>query len=236
MSSPLLSKMAIRVSDFFRWWEFNKKFLRWEDPWRYRSTQHEKNRRDAMERVIQGKFYDQALEIGCYEGLFSERLLPLSGTLTCLDISQVALRRCRRHLEPLVAAERFSTQGKRRPGLRFVRANFRTWDPGSQQFDLIVLGDVFYYLEAAIKLEKPCGEMIHASLPAAARRVCQWLRPRGRVLMTHGFGCAEQFARREGYRNMFVAEGLKILHEEIGESSDKGGSRVFLHLFEKPDL
>lgn len=232
----MLGKLAVRVNDFFRWWEFNKKFLRYSDPWRYQTTVHEQNRFQVMERAIQDRRYEQALEIGCYQGLFSERLLALTRDLTCLDISPVALKRCRRRLEAVLGSREWASRGGRwRPQVEYVRANFRSWDPLPKRYDLIVMGDVFYYLEPALKLRKHFGEAIHSTLPDAARRVVGWLKPGGRMLMTHGFGCAEQYQTRQEYRDLFVSAGLRVLKEELGEASDKGGSRIFLNLFEKPE-
>ncbi len=228
-----MKKWIIKLNDFFRWWEFNKKFLRWADPWRYKTTVYEQNRRDLMAEILSDKRYDSILEAGCYEGLFSERLLPLGKHLVLLDISPVALKRCRRNMESIRRSSR-SSVGSAEPSIEYVRANLRTWNPGGQRFDLIVLGDVFYYLDPAIKLEKWFGKIIHSTLQGAAHRVCAWLRPQGRVLLAQTFGDEKQLAHRREIRDMFLFEGLKVLQEKTGPTSDKGGSRVFLDLLEKP--
>src|SRR5206468_1016482 len=123
------------------WWHRRKTlgkmervFSRGEDPFHYRQSTYEAARLSAMEAALGGRRYERALEVGCAEGDFTDKLLSAAAHVTALDISPTAIGRLKERL-----------RGK---AVAFVTTDLRDWTPPpGQSFDLIVLGDVLYYLD-----------------------------------------------------------------------------------------
>ena len=106
--------------------KMNRQFGKREDPFAYRTTPYEAARLEAMEKALGTAPLGTALEVGCAEGHFTEKLARRSGRVIALDISSVALERAR----------------KRAPAA-FIEADLMTWEPGLfAPVDAIVLGDV----------------------------------------------------------------------------------------------
>lgn len=187
------------------WWHgFNTRrkmdrvFSRGEDPYHYADSPYERARLDAMQAALAPR--GRALEVGCAEGLFTERLAPLAKELVALDISPVALERARR----------------RCPGVRFEEADLRRWSPASgSRFETIVLGDVLYYLD------KP---LVQDEFRELFGRVASWLEPGGTLLLAHGFAGPRERAHREGFRKLFEAEGLSLASERVIGDGEADGS------------
>jgi hypothetical protein len=79
-------------------WEFAAR----EDPWSYAtdSCHLSRIRREIelLDSVRCKKRFEKVLEIGCAEGLFTEKLAPLCDFLHAVDISTVALARARHNM------------------------------------------------------------------------------------------------------------------------------------------
>jgi len=67
-----------------------------------------------------------ALDAGCGEGSDAHWLAARGWRVTALDVSAVALRRGAAHAPPDVADR-----------IRWQQADFRTWEPGDEAFDLV---------------------------------------------------------------------------------------------------
>src|SRR5262245_52366165 len=101
------------------------------DPWGYARTELERRRFATAVELIEGTGrtpFPTALEVGCSEGLFTERLAPDCRSLLCTDISETALARAR---ERLAGSEQVS----------FARWNALT-DPRPGRYDLVVCMDM----------------------------------------------------------------------------------------------
>lgn len=190
------------------WWhryktrrKMNRVFSRGADPYHYRSSPYEISRLEAMEAGLGARSYAHALEVGCAEGAFTERLSRHAARVTAIDISSVALARARARLGGL-------------PQMELVEADIRDWSPPDQGgYDLIVLGDVLYYLD------KP---LVQGPFEQTFPRVRSWLKPGGRLLLAHGFAGPAEKIHRESFGRRFAALGLKPVEERIiegGESS-----------------
>jgi predicted TPR repeat methyltransferase len=196
-----LNKRAVRR-------KMDRVFSRKEDPYGYRELPYELERLKAMEASLGDRSYEQGLEIGCAEGVFTERMAKRVKRMTGLDVSPVALARARERLA-----------GK--PGVEFVEADVRSWPgPSPGSCDLIVVGDVLYYLD------KP---MVGAAFEEAFGRIRSWLAPGGLLVLAHGFGTPEQRLVREGYRRRFEALGLRLVGEKaVGDPASSGGVRCLV--------
>lgn len=187
------------------WWhgvqtrrKMNRVFSRGEDPYRYAESPYERARLDAMQAALAPCV--RALEVGCAEGLFTERLAKLAHEVVALDISPVALDRARRRVGA---------------GVRFEEADLRRWSPEpGQTFSAIVLGDVLYYLD------KP---LVQSEFAQTFPRVASWLTRGGTLVLAHGFAGPKEKAQREGFRKRFEAEGLVLREERVlGEGEAEG--------------
>lgn len=184
------------------WWQrlrsrrkMDRVFSRGEDPFGYGRLPYESARLAAMEEALSSRRWSHALEIGCAEGHFTERLAERAERVTALDISEAALARARRRL------------AGRPVDLRNCDA--RDWDPpASERYDLVVLGDVLYYLD------KP---LVRAAFERVFIAVRGWLAPRGRLLLAHGFAGPEELEHRRSFRRRFEALGLKLASERVIE-------------------
>ncbi len=97
------------------------------DPWNYQNEwNQERYRREGemLDAVSNGELFSSALEIGCAEGLFTEKLAPRCRSLISVDTSGVALDRARQR-----------TVGY--PHVRFAQWDLLR-DPPPGQFDLVV--------------------------------------------------------------------------------------------------
>lgn len=113
---------------------FDQIYAEGHDPWGYEQRWYEARKRQICLSVLLQPEYHHALEIGCSNGVFSEALGQRCRQLLCLDGHPKAVELARRR----VAAY---------PHIRVERA----WVPEElpeQSFDLIVIGEILYYLNA----------------------------------------------------------------------------------------
>jgi SAM-dependent methyltransferase len=110
-----------------------------------------------------------------------------------------------------------------------VQADVRVWNPlQGEKFDLVVLGDVLYYMD------KPFVRGIFSKL---FRRVHDWVKPGGLILLAHGFAGAQEKVIRQSYRKRFQDLGLDLLSESvIGPGEAQGRVCCLLSLLRRPDL
>ncbi len=188
--------------------KMNRQFGKREDPFSYETTPYEAARLAAMDQALGVGFLGPALEVGCAEGHFTEKLARRSSRVLALDISAVALARAR----------------KRAPQAVFIEADLLTWEPGTEgPFDAVILGDVLYYID-----RPGVGDEFAALFP----RIASWLKPGGRLLLAHGFSSDKELAHRRSFRERFESAGLSLTSETIPEA-DRGGVRCLLSSLEK---
>lgn len=189
--------------------KMNRQFGKREDPFGYSASSYESARLAAMEAAIGSRRWEGALEAGCAEGHFTERLVRHAQPVLALDISAVALARARR----------------RAPPAEFAEADLLSWTPGERRFQLIVLGDVLYYLDR---------RGVCAEFDELFPRVASWLQPGGRLLLAHGFAGPIELAHRRSFRERFERAGLTLVSEAPVEGAERGGVRCLLSVLERP--
>jgi len=112
---------------------FEDLYAREGDPWSFATSPYEAAKYDhTLSRLPDGRFA-RALEVGCANGVLTERLAPRCDALVAVDVSGTALAQARSRLagQPHVAVER-----------RVLPAEM---PDGS--FDLVLLSEVVYYLD-----------------------------------------------------------------------------------------
>ena len=189
--------------------KMNRQFGKREDPFSSSTTPYEAARLKTLETALGAGNLESALEAGCAEGHFTERLVRRVRQVTALDISAVAIERAQ----------------KRAPGAVFVEADLMTWEPSSKAaYDAIVLGDVLYYLD------RPGVAAEYAALFA---KISSWLKSGGRLLLAHGFAGDKELAHRRSFRERFEKTGLKLISEAPIAGVERGGVRCLLSVLER---
>ncbi len=103
------------------------------DPWSLESSQFEAQRYAHLLKMIRGRRYARALEIGCGAGAFTPSLADLADWVVALDVSPIAI------------AKAIETQARKNIDYRV--SNVMEFDHRSHEpYDLIVMSETVYYL------------------------------------------------------------------------------------------
>ena len=130
------------------------------DPWRFRTSDYEREKYAATLQALTRARYDRALEVGCSIGVFTAALARRCDALLAIDGSATAIASAR----DACAA------------LRHVRFEERIVPDAfpAGRFDLIVLSEVIYYLHAR-DLERVAAQCVDALAPGGEIVLCHWL-------------------------------------------------------------
>jgi peptidoglycan/xylan/chitin deacetylase (PgdA/CDA1 family)/ubiquinone/menaquinone biosynthesis C-methylase UbiE len=137
--------------------ELDDVFAAGEDPWDYTSPYEQRKYDDTLALVPEQ--VDTALDVGCAEGIFTQRLAARARKLTAIDVSAVALARAKRRCADL-------------PNVDFRQQNLFA-GPLPSAADLIVCGEMLYF--ARDRGELACG----------VRNLVDALKPGGLLIVTH---------------------------------------------------
>jgi peptidoglycan/xylan/chitin deacetylase (PgdA/CDA1 family)/SAM-dependent methyltransferase len=146
---------------------FDAVFAERADPWDYTNAYELTKYQQTLDLLPRGP--GQALEVGCAEGRFTERLASIASQVVAADISQVALERAQARCAEL-------------PNVDFVQLDVAA-DPLPGDYDLIVCSEVLYYLDD------------HAELDRVAAKLAQALRPGGCLVTAHAHVVSDQPGR-----------------------------------------
>jgi len=138
---------------------FERMYAVSEDPWEYQRRWYERRKRALTLAVLPHERYARAFEPGCSIGELSGELAARCDDLWVSDGSEAAVRVAARRLAPLahVRVER-----------RLVPAE---WPEG--RFDLLVLGEFGYYLDAR-ELLRLRGRAVESLTPGGVLVACHW--------------------------------------------------------------
>jgi 2-polyprenyl-3-methyl-5-hydroxy-6-metoxy-1,4-benzoquinol methylase len=140
---------------------FEERYAADPDPWDFATSPYERAKYAATLAALPRPPYDAALEVGCSIGVLTERLAGLCASVLAIDVAEAALDQARRRCASL-------------PHVRFALTQVPgAWPQG--HFDLILLSEVIYYLDAA-------------DIRRLAERVTSCLRPGGDVVLVHWTG------------------------------------------------
>jgi SAM-dependent methyltransferase len=138
------------------------------DPWASASPRfrYQHHKYETIAALIPSGRYRHALDIGCGNGLFSQKLAAMAGDVLGVDVSSVAVSMAAKRTRALT-------------NLRFAQCDVldlpSNWD-GS--FDLITILDTLYYLPPPIDNEL---------LKALALRLSRLAAPQGLVVIANHF-------------------------------------------------
>jgi predicted TPR repeat methyltransferase len=130
------------------------------DPWRFASSDYEREKYAASLAALPPRRFQSGLEVGCSIGVFTRALAARCDRLLAIDVAAAALDRAR----ATCTADHVTFAERRVP---------EAWPDGV--FDLIVLSEVLYYLDAA-------------DLDRVAMQARSALAPGGCVLLVHFLG------------------------------------------------
>jgi SAM-dependent methyltransferase len=119
-----------------------------DDPWNFISSEYEAAKYAATVAALPNKNYHSAFEIGCSIGVLTEMLAALCQSLLAIDVNEKALNQARLRCGNL-------------PNVRFRKMVVPDEFP-DDNFDLIIVSEVGYYLSAADW--KRAGEQIISRL------------------------------------------------------------------------
>lgn len=172
---------------------FEERYAADPDPWRFESSDYERAKYDATLAALPRAAYASGLEIGCSIGVLTERLAGRCGRLVALDVADAALDRARERCRGL-------------DHVGFVRGQVPgDWPDGT--FDLILLSEVVYYLDAA-----DVGRLVG--------RVRETLRGGGDVVLVHWTGETHYPLTGDEAAERFVAEAAGFLATAAGSRAD----------------
>ncbi len=143
---------------------FARMYAAAEDPWGFRTRWYEQRKRAVTLAALDRPRYARAFEPGCSVGVLSAALADRCDTLLAADVDVTAVAAARSALaeRPHVTVER-----------RAVPAD---WPSGS--FDLVVVSELGYYLDAGA-LAELARRAAAALVPGGALVVCHWRHPVG---------------------------------------------------------
>ena len=162
------------------------------DPWRFASSDYERAKYTATLAALPRPHYARAFEIGCSIGVLTAQLAARCDALLAVDLAEAPL-----------AAARARCAGL--PGIAFRRmAVPAEWPDGA--FDLILLSEVVYYLDAA-------------DLARLAGRVAAALVPGGEALLVHWTGETDYPLSGDAAAEGFIAAaGLSVIRQQRAEA------------------
>jgi predicted TPR repeat methyltransferase len=140
---------------------FEEMFASNPDPWQFETSPYESEKYATSIGALAGRRYHRAFEVGCANGVLTERLASICETLLSIDVSSSALATAR-------------TRNEQTAHVEFQELMFPGQTPDGS-FDLIVLSEVVYYWSSA-------------DIAAAAAWISQRLEPGGDLLLVHWIG------------------------------------------------
>ena len=138
---------------------FEQLYREQRDPWAFETSAYEHAKYDHSLASLPNPRYAAALEIGCANGVLTQRLAPRCDALLAIDVSDTALA---------AAAARCADL----PQVTFQRLRLPQETPPGR-FDLILLSEVAYYWDRA-DLARAAAYLNTALLPGAHLLLVHW--------------------------------------------------------------
>ena len=129
-----------------------------DDPWNFETSPYELDKYAATLAALPKERYENAFEIGCSIGVLSELLAQRCNRLLAVDASELPLHVARKRLAPY---EQVTVEQ------RSIPAQFP-----DEQFDLILLSEVGYYL-------------VLEDLRRVRQQMLDHLTPNGHLILVH---------------------------------------------------
>ena len=185
----------------------NKFYENKEDPFNFHSRQ-EIEKYELTIKLLEGRTYARALEVGAAEGLFTEMMAPFCDQLIGLEVAEIAVRRAKDRLAHLQNVE-------------FIQGALPMDMPDSS-FDLIILSDILVYFPSDV-------------LRAVALDLESVLRPGGVLFCMHYLGrIGAPVLGAKAHEILKHQLSLPITYESRLEDAGPSGQGYDILIFEKP--
>ncbi len=134
MTSPPPTRPGAALPESWPAEVFERLYAERPDPWDLAGSPYERDKRAATLAALPRPRFASGLEVGCSVGVLTEALAARCDRLLALDFAEAALALARTRCAAL-------------PHVELRRAHIPTdWPPG--RFDLVVLSEVLYFLDA----------------------------------------------------------------------------------------
>jgi SAM-dependent methyltransferase len=186
---------------------FNRMYQKNEDPWDFESSPYEREKYEATLHAIPDPTYENAFEIGCSNGILSEKLARRCKKLLAVDASEIAIKNAKKRLAdcPWVEVREMT-----------IPDNFPT-----ENFDLILLSEVGYFL-------------IKEDLIIARDKMIKALSPKGHLLLVHWTPYVEEFPLTgDEVHEVFLESAGTEKTDPLLHISGKSEGQYRMDLFEK---
>lgn len=130
------------------------------DPWDFETSGYEHAKYDATLAALPAARIPDALEVGCANGVLTERLGRRCDRLLAVDVSATALAAARRRCAD-------------QPNIRFEERRLPQEAPEGR-FDLILLSEMVYYLDSA-DIERLATVLLRATGSGGHLLLVHWL-------------------------------------------------------------
>lgn len=164
---------------------FDALYFENHDPWGYENRWYEERKRNVCLALLLKPIYNNALEIGCANGVFSQHLALRCKNLLCIDANETAVDLAQARLSHL-------------NHVNVIQAMIPETFP-EQKFDLIVLGEVLYYLN-------------HDELMSLIEKIHRCLSDDGVVLCCHWRYPIEYFSLTGDHVHQVLKENIQLYH------------------------
>lgn len=173
---------------------FDGIFAQDDDPWLLASSPYEAAKFARTLGVLADRRYATALEVGCAQGVLTERLASFCDALLAVDIAAKALEYARERCREW-------------PQVRFQQIAFPSERPAISAPDLVVLSEVVYYWSDADILV--AGEWLRANIAVG-----------GRVVLVHWTGETDYPQTGDGAVTKLLALLGDIVEVELAERTE----------------
>ena len=184
--------MLIQLFDFLKRINMNRAYQS-PDPW---NRENRIGDIDSAVELVSDQRYGICLDVGTGIGHYAERMAKICDKVIAIDISPEAIKKA-----------------KKISNVEYQVANIRTYIAPAQ-FDLIVLGDVLYYL-GDVRFPKEFDKLI--------AHIYGLLKPMGRILISSRLGFTQ-----DSHITHFLEQGLKIEKEKIFNDGKRNWKQVVL--------
>jgi len=164
-----------------------------DDPWNFATSKYEAEKYDATMAALGDRRFAQGFEVGCSIGVLTARLAAVCDALLAVDIVPRALAAARRRNQAAIHVS-------------FERRTIPDEWP-DQKFDLIILSEVLYFLEAA-EIDRTADLARRSLSPGGLVLLVNYLGPIDEPL--DGEAAAQRFSDRFGAASPVVRRASRF--------------------------
>lgn len=173
---------------------FDRLYANDPDPWKFATSDYERDKYAATLAVLPDSRYDSAFEVGCSIGVLTKQLATRCNRILAVDVAEAALQSAIARCGDL-------------PTIQFARMVVpQDWP--EKTFDLILFSEVLYYLSAIERL-------------TAARLSLRSLLPDGVIVLVNWHGPTDGDCNGDEAAEQFIAAVAPTLRPTVQKRAEK---------------